>query len=644
MTTALPSSTTHPARSWRRGGLLAVIPAALAILLAALPVHRTDAGPPAAQAATLGTTYFVDCHSGNDSYSGTSESQAWRSLGRASQAWLIPGDALLLKRGCAWPGPLSISWQGNATAPILVSGYGAGELPVIYSATTDVDAVFVTGSYIVLDGLYARGVAPQRDGGCENVAVGQISGFRFAGSAAHNTLQRSRATDLTQGVKIERSSHHNTVVHNILAHNTMMAHLTQGGGDDYGAFGANVHGDDNEIAYNEFTGHDACSYDFTRDGAAVEIYGGQRNTIHHNRASNNEAFTELGDSRTADNTFAYNLVTSSLPKSTFLVVRGASDWFGPTARTRAYNNTVYLAGRDANGVVCVGGCSRDVLTLKNNIIWSEHQVVYADQDFDEGYNLYWRSDGSPIFKYAGMSATSRKADPRFIGGSAAPADFHLSGTSPAIGAGTAESVDADYTTDLDGRAVSRAVGIDIGAYQYGAAGATAPTPTKTAAPTSTPTRVPPTATATPSPTSTSAPPTSTATTATTAPPTKTPVSTPVHTATSVPPTATPQPTSTPLPTVSAPGMVTPAAPHHLQATARRRYVKLTWEASSTANVTYNVYRGTAPGNAQVYKMGIIGTRFDDADADRGRTYYYQVAAQNAAGESPRSNEDSVRAR
>jgi hypothetical protein len=52
--------------------------------------------------------------------------------------------------------------------------------------------------------------------------------------------------------------------------------MVYGGGsdDDHGA-GILIWGDDNIIEYNKMEKNDACSYDYVRDGSAVEIYGGK---------------------------------------------------------------------------------------------------------------------------------------------------------------------------------------------------------------------------------------------------------------------------------------------------------------------------------------------------------------------------------
>ena len=306
--------------------------------------------------------------------------------------------------------------------------------------------------------------------------MGQISGFRFAGQAGHNVLRHSVATGLTDGVKVERSAHHQHILHNTLSGNNMMAQLTLQRLGRLRGFGVNVHGDDNEVAYNEISGSDACSFDFGRDGAVVEIYGGQRNDVHHNRAIDNLTFTELGDTRSADNRFAYNIVSSRVAGASFLITRGGADSYGPVRSTRAYHNTVYLTGGNATAVVCAGGCAPDILTLKNNIVWSEHQVAWVDGPFDESHNLFWRADGAPVFKVGGIDARSQRADPRFRSVAPGGLDFHLTADSPAIGAGMVDSFSTGYRSDFDGVAAPAGSRVDAGALTFNEARPPSPTP------------------------------------------------------------------------------------------------------------------------------------------------------------------------
>jgi hypothetical protein len=422
---------------------------------------------PVVSASAVPKSYYVDCIAGNDANAGTSATSAWKSIAKANKAALLPGERLLLKRGCTWTGPLYLSWNGISGQPIVIDAYGSGYLPIIQNAQYN---VVVRGTNLLIQNLSARGQPQSYDPGCQNQAKGWQIGFRFEPGAAYNTLRYSEATGLTHGVKVLAGAHHLTIVSNVIANNKLM-YILDGSNtnNDAGANGLVVEGDDNEIAYNQIFGHDACSFDYVRDGSAVEIYGGQRNRVHHNVAWNNNTFVELGVSRSADNTFAYNLVTANIPKAMFLVTEGAGGSRGPVLRTKAYNNTVYLTDATSLGVNCDGGCAKDILTLKNNIIWSEGKIGYTDQPCDEGYNLYWKADGKPGIFFPNpvdRSPTSKIGNPRFVKAAVGGGDFRLLAGSPAIDTGTAESVNAGYKADLAKTSVPQGAGVDMGGYEY----------------------------------------------------------------------------------------------------------------------------------------------------------------------------------
>jgi len=90
-----------------------------------------------------------------------------------------------------------------------------------------------------------------------------------------------------------------------------------------------------------------------------------------------------------------------------------------------------------------------------------------------------------------------------------------------------------------------------------------------------------------------------------------------------------------------PAAAVPPAPTGLNATAGEGRVTLNWNAAPTAD-SYNIYRGTASGGQTLLQSGVAGTTFIDTAVTNGTTYYYQVTAVNAAGESSRSAEVSAR--
>src|SRR5437870_207862 len=394
------------------------------------PVGGVTPGAPGATATpgptpaggAIGATYFVDNAAGNDGNSGTSESAAWRTVGKVSNVTLAAGDRVLFKRDGVWSGPLTLAKAGTADRPITIGSYGSGALPVIQGPG---DCVDVKGTRLIVTQLNVKDCA--------------WAGIKVSTGATYNRIDGNLVTGNVAGVHVDSGASDNVIVGNTLQNNNRMSVNTPGGNDDNGAFGVLLNGDRNEVMNNSISGSDAFSYDYGRDGAAVEVYGGQGNNIHDNLAIDNNAFSELGNSRSRDNTYSYNVVRSSLATSTFVVTRGSQNGFGPVANTRLLNNTVVMTGSSSQGFVCFAGCDSSILTMRNNIIEAVQKVGYADAAFDEDYDLYL--GGQVQFP---LGAHSLVADPMFVNVGAG--DFHLASGSPAVDSG----VDVGLTADVDG--------------------------------------------------------------------------------------------------------------------------------------------------------------------------------------------------
>ncbi|MBC8463011.1 DUF1573 domain-containing protein [Candidatus Bathyarchaeota archaeon] len=78
-----------------------------------------------------GPTYYVDGQLGEDSFNGTSQETAWKTLERVRAHVFQPGDNLLLKRDCLWTDTIEIDYNGTAEHPISVGAYGEGVDPII---------------------------------------------------------------------------------------------------------------------------------------------------------------------------------------------------------------------------------------------------------------------------------------------------------------------------------------------------------------------------------------------------------------------------------------------------------------------------------------------------------------------------------
>jgi len=83
------------------------------------------------------------------------------------------------------------------------------------------------------------------------------------------------------------------------------------------------------------------------------------------------------------------------------------------------------------------------------------------------------------------------------------------------------------------------------------------------------------------------------------------------------------------------------------ATSGLHTVSLSWTASTTSGVTYNIYRATTSGG---YNYGtplnsapISGTSFSDCSVTLGQTYYYVIRAVDGSGNQSANSSEVVAA-
>jgi hypothetical protein len=87
--------------------------------------------------------YHVDAAAGDDSASGRSPEQAWRSLDKANATVLKPGDRLLFKAGGRWRGQLKPQGAGDPQALIHIGRYGEGPAPRLDGEGAPLDTVLL---------------------------------------------------------------------------------------------------------------------------------------------------------------------------------------------------------------------------------------------------------------------------------------------------------------------------------------------------------------------------------------------------------------------------------------------------------------------------------------------------------------------
>lgn len=361
---------------------------------------------------------------------------------------------------------MDAAWNGTAQAPIVISNYGTGPLPIVRNG--GFQNFKITGSFLVLDGLESAN-DPRQVTTCGQ-PIGEYYGFHFNFGAHDNTLMNSVSRNSTAGVHLGLYSRNTTVIDSLFENNNVLETFGTGPypGDDLGAWGILVHSNGNEIARNTFRSNAAVC---TWPGAwlmsnSIELYEASDNQIHHNRSYGDRVFSELGSGPTiksANNVFAYNLFQSAQPSSRFVVTRGAGDAsYGPVSATSVVHNTTYQTGVDSQAVICMLGCSTQVLDLRANVLWAEGKILFADAPPALGPNVAWSADRDPSFQAANTNLGSfLVADPRFT--AAGSGDFGLGSDSPALETGfTATHA---YGTDLMGVSVPQNVLADIGAFE-----------------------------------------------------------------------------------------------------------------------------------------------------------------------------------
>ncbi len=113
-----------------------------------------------AQAAT----YYVS-PTGNDSNSGLSDAQAWRSASRVNSVSFATGDDVYFKCGGTWTGQtLDVSWSGTSSNRAVIGAYYmSGSSPVIG----------VSGNRPVFDGVQSgnAGTVPTRGSWAAMISV-----------------------------------------------------------------------------------------------------------------------------------------------------------------------------------------------------------------------------------------------------------------------------------------------------------------------------------------------------------------------------------------------------------------------------------------------------------------------------------------
>lgn len=392
--------------------------------------------------------HYVDSMAGDDANPGSAAEKPWKTLGKAGQATLAPGDRLLFARGRTYGGTLEIKASGTAAAPIELGPYGAetGTPPTFTS--TEPNSLRITGSYVTVTGLtFADGPVVPTEGN-----VFGAGALVIETTAAHARIDHCEFRNAPVGLRINGPDA-------LVTHNEFHDCTRFLSGATWGPIALWLAAPRAEIAYNLCRNYSAVGGAFGADGGCIEIDNDAtklavvNTSIHHNVSTGNEGFLEV--TRREDTTvgikIAYNVINDYQQFIFF--------WEGKDIAIE--NNTVLrlLPKHGEEETVLFGG---ENMKMRNNIFVLHKGLTLFEGSTPAGHdhNLVFSVDAQDDPFGAPLGDGDIVADPKFV--DLAKLDLHLQAGSPAID----HAVAAGYTSDLEGRSVPFGAAPDIGALEY----------------------------------------------------------------------------------------------------------------------------------------------------------------------------------
>jgi parallel beta-helix repeat protein len=411
--------------------------------------------------ASFATNYYVDPSSSSTTANGTL-ANPWKTIAQVNSGTtaLNPGDSVFFKRGQSYSGRLTISRSGSATAPIVYTNYGTGNLPEFNNAITDIINIY-NKQYIVINGIKIidNSISPT-----DHTVQAKISYAINIENSPNCTISNCDISLVGVGIAVLAGSDNTTITGNYM-HNMRMVRNTPTSvnpDDDYGANPMVIGSSNNNISNNRFEECWALSYDYGYDGGAVELFGGtmNNNKVMNNTAINCNGFMEIGSSTNGtaqNNIVAYNKIINC---GIIGVYQNGSTFSVTVNNLQYYNNTVVETIKQYSqpGVMfwMAGTGSAGMVVVKNNIFWLSSGTNFASSKFNSGQmvhsnNIFRMASGSLGITLNSSESLSTNAS-LFTSIAGAPADWNyaLPSTSPAINFGTNVGLNRDF----EGNAIS----------------------------------------------------------------------------------------------------------------------------------------------------------------------------------------------
>ena len=413
-----------------------------------------------------GKGYYINSVSGNDLNAGTSALVPWKTLDKAKAASLQAGDTLYFACGSLFTGGLEVTNSGKPDHPIVVTHYGKGDAPKFSNPERVIlngNAIRLTGSYLVVDGLYFFDCAAAPDKDASYTDVWDVGAVRIMLGANHCTVRNCEFTNCPKG--IQSTGEYALITKNYL-HSANTRPLSSPG---WGPIAIHMGNSHQEVSYNIIKDYYFVGGEFGADGGALELDDGRNPKtdiyIHHNYSCSSMGFLEvswfadIAKTETHDLRMAYNV---SDDYQDFAML------WAPTHDTYIENNTIFRRKQIKNAIVpAVFLCDYGGVSIRNNLIVVDSltQVYTGKGEQDHKYNLYWSVDGSiPRIGVALHPTEKFYVNPMFTKKRKNEMDYSLSRKSPAVDAGN--NLNGKYTSDFLDHPIPAGKGTDIGAFEF----------------------------------------------------------------------------------------------------------------------------------------------------------------------------------
>ncbi|MEI8114226.1 MAG: choice-of-anchor Q domain-containing protein [Bacteroidia bacterium] len=413
-----------------------------------------------------GKAYFVNSKTGLDSNSGTTSVAPWKTLDQSKTIVLLPGDTLYFARGSSFTGGLEITASGLPDHPIVLTSYGKGKSPKFTNPDRTIlngNAIRLTGSYLVVDGLYFFDCAAAPDKDASYTDVWDVGAVRIMLGANHCTIRNCEFSNCPKG--IQSTGEYALITKNYL-HSANMRPLSAPG---WGPIAIHMGNSHQEVSYNIIKDYYFVGGEFGADGGAMELDDGRNPKtdiyIHHNYSCSSMGFLEvswfsdIAKTETHDLRIAYNV---SDDYQDFVML------WAPTYDTFIENNTIFRRKQIKNAIVpAVFLCDYGGVTIRNNLITVDSltQVYTGKGEHFHTNNLYWSADGSKPNIGTMLHPTEKfNVNPQFAEKRKNERDYSLNRKSSAIDAGV--NLNGKYKTDFLDHPLPSGKGTDIGAFEF----------------------------------------------------------------------------------------------------------------------------------------------------------------------------------